>query len=124
MEDDQVSNLKGTVTAMEHKLNQILDTISRLPTVTVTPQSVVPDTLSNPEPAHRKTQRPKLVIPPVFDGNRKKGLTFLNFCQMYICLCPEEFCDKQTKIIWAMFYMKSGQAAKWTARVFRWEKLS
>ena len=56
MEDDQVSNLKGTVTAIEHKLNQILDTISRLPTVTVTPQSVVPDTLSNPEPADPETQ--------------------------------------------------------------------
>ena len=124
MEDDQVSNLEGMVTAMEHKLNQILDTISRLPTATITPPSVIPDASSNPEPAPRKTRRPKPVTPPEFDRDRKKGLTFLNSCQTYIRLCPKEFCDEQTKIIWAMSYMKSGQAAKWTAHIFRWKELS
>ena len=124
MEDDQVSNLEGMVTAMEHKLNQILDTISRLPTATITPPSVIPDTSSNPEPAPRKTRQPKPVTLPEFDRDRKKGLTFLNSCQTYIRLCPKEFCDEQTKIIWAMSYMKSGQAAKWTACIFRWKELS
>ena len=124
MEDDRVSSLEGAVTAMEHKLNQILDTISRLTTVTVTPPSVVPDTLSNPEPKPWKARRPKPATPPEFDGDRKKGLTFLNSCQTYIRLCPEEFHDEQTKIIWAMSYMKSGRAAKWTARIFKWEELS
>ena len=108
MEDDRVSSLKGAVTAMEHKLNQILDTISRLPTVTVTPPSVIPDMLSNPEPKPRKACQPKPATPPEFDGDCKKGLTFLNSCQTYIRLCPEEFDDEQTKIIWAMSYMKSG----------------
>ena len=109
---------------MEHKLNQILDTISRLPTVTVTPPSVVPDTLSNPEPKPRKARQPKLVTLPEFDRDCKKDLTFLNSCQTYIRLCPEEFHDEQMKIIWAMSYMKSGRAAKWTARIFKWEELS
>lgn len=34
-----------------------------------------------------------------------------------------EFPDEQTKILWAMSYMKSGWAQKWSARIFRWEQL-
>ena len=49
-------------------------------------------------------------------------MTFLNSCQTYLRLCPEEFADEQTKIVWAMSYMKSGRAQKWTARIFRWEQ--
>jgi len=30
--------------------------------------------------------------------------------------------DKQAKIVWAMSYMKAGQAAKWSAHVFGWEE--
>jgi hypothetical protein len=47
----------------------------------------------------------------------------LNSCQTYFRLCPEEFPDEQTKIIWAMSYMKAGHAAKWTAHIFQWEQL-
>jgi len=49
-------------------------------------------------------------------------MAFLNSCQVYICLCPNSFMDKQAKIVWAMSYMKAGRAAKWSARVFRWEE--
>jgi hypothetical protein len=59
--------------------------------------------------------------PPDFNGERSEGLAFLNSCQTYIRLCPEEFPDEQTKIMWAMSYMKTGRAQRWTARVFRWE---
>jgi hypothetical protein len=126
MEDERVTNLEETVAAMESKLNQILDTMSRLHENTAntpsTPPPVVPipHTSSEHKP---KTRRPKPAIPPEFDGDRKKGLTFLHSCQTYIRLCPEEFRDEQTKIVWAMSYMKSGRAAKWTARIFRWEEL-
>ena len=34
-------------------------------------------------------------------------------------LCPD---NDQTKIIWALSYMKSGRAAKWAACVFKWEE--
>jgi hypothetical protein len=47
----------------------------------------------------------------------------LNSCQTYFRLCPDEFSDEQTKIVWAMSYMKTGRAAKWTAQIFRWEQL-
>ena len=29
-------------------------------------------------------------------------------CQTYICLCPDSFPEEQTKITWALSYMKSG----------------
>ena len=60
--------------------------------------------------------------PPDFDGDRTKGMAFLNACQTYIRLCPKEVADDQTKIVWAMSYMKSRRAQKWTARIFRWEQ--
>jgi hypothetical protein len=126
MEDDRVSNLEGTVAAMENKLNQILNTMALLnqnfstpPTVVKTPHDIpVPSEIPPP-----KFRRPKPANPPEFDGDRSKGLSFLHSCQTYIRLCPEEFRDEQTKIMWAMSYMKSGRASKWTARIFRWEEL-
>jgi len=45
-------------------------------------------------------------------------MAFLNSCQVYICLCPNSFMDKQAKIVWAMSYMKAGRAAKWSAHIF------
>ena len=70
----------------------------------------------------QKTRTARPATPPDFDGDRSKGLAFLNSCQTYIRLCPAEFPDEQTQIIWAMSYMKSGRAQKWTARIFRWEQ--
>jgi hypothetical protein len=72
-------------------------------------------------PKMPRTARP--AVPPDFDGDRAKGTAFLNACQTYLRLCPREFPDEQTKIVWAMSYMKSGRAQRWTARIFRWETL-
>ena len=55
-------------------------------------------------------------------GDHTKGMAFLNSCQVYICLCPNTFMDEQAKIVWAMSYMKAGQAAKWSAHIFWWEE--
>ena len=41
---------------------------------------------------------------------------------MYICLCPDSFPLDETKITWALSYMKSGRAAKWADRIFKWEE--
>ena len=62
-------------------------------------------------------------MPPDFDSDRSKGMAFLNSCQMYTCLCPKEFDDEQTKILWAMSYMKYGRAQRWTAQIFHWKQL-
>jgi Retrotransposon gag protein/Zinc knuckle len=127
-DEDRVSTLEGVVATMESKLNQILDTMALLAhppnPAPLTPSPVVQayETPPNSENTPR-IRRPKPATPPDYDGDRKKGLTFLHSCQTYIRLCPEEFRSEQTKIVWAMSYMKSGRAAKWTARIFRWEEL-
>ena len=74
---------------------------------------------AHPEPSLAKACP---ATPLKFDGDRSRGMAFLNSCQTYIWLCPSEFLDKQTKITWAMSYMKSGCAQKWTAHIFHWEQ--
>jgi len=103
----------------DQKLDTIMAFIAQLskkpdpvPTISV-PQMELPTTSRRAKPAN----------PPEFNGERSEGLAFLNSCQTYIRLCSNEFPDEQTKIMWAMSYMKTGRAQKWTARIFRWESL-
>jgi hypothetical protein len=69
--------------------------------------------------------QPKLDLkpsPPLnFDGDRQKGKGFVNACQAYFRLRPDQFPDEQTKIQWAMTYMNQGRAQKWANRVYHWE---
>ena len=80
----------------------------------------VPASVPHTDPL-RTSRKARPATPPDFNGERSEGLAFLNSCQTYLHLCLEEFPDEQTKIIWAMSYMKTGRAQKWTAHVFRWE---
>jgi len=135
MQDDRVVQLESAVATLESrfedtrsKLDQILDTVARLAQNTnaqPTPYLIPPDRANmSPQTENPpKTRKAKPASPPEFDGERTKGLAFLNSCQTYIRLCPEEFRDEQAKILWAMSYMKAGRAAKWAARIFRWEQL-
>jgi len=45
-------------------------------------------------------------------------------CRTYICLCLESFEDDLTKVVWAMFYMKTGRAGCWATREFEHEAKS
>ena len=64
---------------------------------------------------------PKLSSPPDFSRERYNGRTFLNSCSLYIYLAPEQFCDEQKKILWALTFFKSGCTAKWSENVFHQE---
>jgi len=87
------------------------------------PQSENPIPSTQLTPVTPKAHGLKMALPSEFNGDRTKGMVFLNSCQVYIRLCSNSFMDKQAKIVWAMSYMKAGQAAKWSAHVFRWEVL-
>jgi hypothetical protein len=124
-DSDRVSTLEQTVAKLQakdienqNKLDLIFAAITRLTQNTPdAPTPVLPPSADSPR---TRTARP--AAPPDFDGDRTKGMAFLNSCQTYIRLCPKEFPDDQAKIVWAMSYMKSGRAQKWTARIFRWEQ--
>jgi hypothetical protein len=129
MEDERISHVEQAVAIVQaeafetrNKLDHIIATMNRL--AQHIPETPLPEPqVVTPKPADPpKFRRPKPATPPDFDGERTKGLAFLNSCQTYIRLCPEEFRDEQTQIVWAMSYMKTGRASKWTARVFKWEQ--
>ena len=60
-------------------------------------------------------------VPTDFDGDRLKGRAFLNSCDLYIRLCPQEFVDDQAKVHWVLSYMKNDRAATFADRVLRQE---
>ena len=120
MEGEQLVTLEQALAELQakdantqHKLDILISHI---------PQSknLIPSTQITPVTPKAHSLKPAL--PSEFDGDRTKGMVFLNSCQVYICLCPNSFTDKQAKIVWAMSYMKAGQAAKWSARIFQWEE--
>ena len=86
------------------------------------PPSPLKTPISDPPPTTPSRRAPPPALPNEFDGDRSKGQAFLRSCQTYLLLCPESFSDDHTKIVWALSYMKSGRAAKWAARVFKWEE--
>jgi hypothetical protein len=78
-----------------------------------------------PTPAWGQKKTPlKPSTPSEFNGDHAKGKAFLTSCRTYICLCLEAFKDNTIKIVWAMSYMKSGQASHWAAREFEYEAAS
>jgi len=90
-----------------------------LPAVPNTPPLPIPSppVSPSPTPTVRRT-RPKLSCPPDFNGERHNGRVFFNSCSLYIRLAPEQFQDKQERILWALTFFKGGRAAKWSKNVF------
>jgi hypothetical protein len=131
MEDERTTLLEQAVAKLQAErvetqnlLQQILATMQQTNQASQQQQHQEPPKtvpLEANEP--RRPARPRPAPPPEFNGERTNGQAFLNSCQTYFRLCPDEFQDEQTKIVWAMSYMKTGRAAKWTARIFRWEEL-
>ena len=62
---------------------------------------------------------PPPALPNEYDRDRSKGQAFLTSCQTYIRLCSDSFHSEQTKITWALSYLKSGRAAKWAEQIFQ-----
>jgi hypothetical protein len=99
-----------------------LNTTLRLLTAVIPTQSTA---LPQPSLPVASATRPKLDLkpspPPNFDGDRQNGKGFINACQAYFRLRPDQFPDEQTKIQWAMTYMNQGRAQKWANRTYHWE---
>ena len=66
--------------------------------------------------ARWKKNHVKPSTPADFDGDQAKGKAFLTSCHTYIWLCADSFKDNDTKIIWAMSFMKTGRASRWAQR--------
>src|SRR5882757_169635 len=122
MSDDRVSALERALSklqAREAETQQKLDTVLQLLIEQRQQTPIPPLSVTSPTPWIRA---PPPALPSEFDGDRSKGPAFLNSCQTYIRLCPDSFSDDQATITWSLSYMKSGRAAKWAARVFKYEE--
>ncbi|KAF5378851.1 hypothetical protein D9615_006886 [Tricholomella constricta] len=81
-----------------------------LPRVTTTPTPASPRSGS-----HHLRPSP----PPIYDGARSGGHTFLNACKLYFSLCGGSFADDHARIIWVLSYMQHGRAADFVSQVFQ-----
>jgi len=121
------TNINITLAALTVQLQQLTQLVANpsLPVISNSPNTPPPPAPSpptSPSPALTARQtRPKLSAPPDFSREHHNRRTFLNSCSLYICLAPEQFCDKQEKILWALMFFKNGRAAKWSENVFRQE---
>ena len=135
MLDDDTVHI-GRVLAIENRMEELIinnqathnllqDVLAKLnpETSSTKPQtpSRRPSSTSTPASGNRSKNSLKPSFPPEFSGDRQSGKAFLTSCRTYIRLCPESFEDEETKIIWAMSYMKSGRAGRWATREFEFE---
>ncbi|KIJ24705.1 hypothetical protein M422DRAFT_274455 [Sphaerobolus stellatus SS14] len=54
-----------------------------------------------------------------FDGDRVKGQSFLNSCNLYFLIAGCAFHNEQARISWELTFFKSGQAASFADRILR-----
>jgi hypothetical protein len=118
--ESRLAELEAKLASQEAKNTQVLDALN----TTLRLLAAMTLTLPTSLPVASATQ-PKLDLkpspPPNFDGDRHKGKGFINACQAYFRLRPDQFPDEQTKIQWALTYMNQGRAQKWANRVYHWE---
>ena len=114
------TNINTTLAALTMQLQQLTQLVANPPPppVSNTSSPPVPSPPASPPPAPtaRRT-RPKLSCPPDFGREHHNSCAFLNSCSLYICLAPEQFHDKEERILWALTFFKSGRAAKWSEAV-------
>jgi len=111
------TNINTTLAALTMQLQQLTQLVAN-PSLLAIPNTPPPPA---PSPPTAPRTCPKLSAPPDFSGECHNGRAFLNSCSLYICLAPEQFCDEQEKILWALTFFKDGRATKWSENVFRQE---
>ena len=124
-EDTQLrlTELETKLASQEENNRQMLtalNTTLQLVVAMTTNQNALPHTQPTTSTNPRKLDL-KPSPPPNFNGDRQKGKGFVNACQAYFRIRPDQFLDEKTKIQWAMTYMNQGRAQKWVNRVYHWE---
>ena len=107
-----LAELEVKLASQEAKNTQVLDalntTLRLLATMTQNQQTALPQTQLAPTSVPRAKLDLKPSPPPNFDGDRHRGKGFINACQAFFCLCPDQFPDEETKTQRAMTYMNQG----------------
>jgi len=118
----QLDEIKNQSEATHQMLQDVLLKLSSPPpTTSQLPSRPPPLPTLKSTSAGRNKNSLKPSFPPDFSGDRNSGKAFLTSCRTYIRLCPDAFDDEETKIVWAMSYMKAGRAGRWATREFEVE---
>ena len=121
------ANSVATQENTQKQINQLLQAFQHLEKLMTAKTSPPPSPkINTPDTTSARTtpigRPPPPALPNEFDGDRSRGQAFLTSCQTYMRLCSDSFPSEQTKITWALSYMKSGRALKWAERIFQWEE--
>ena len=113
-----------TLNAIQIQLSQLL-AASRIAPLAhdapAVPSNTTPNVSNDSKPS-TTTSRMKPAAPSEFDGSRLKGRAFLNSCELYIGLAPSQFPSEDSKVYWALSYMKGDRAARFTDRTMRYAR--
>ena len=118
----QLADLEVKLTENQEKMSQTLKSMTN----TLTPLSRAVLTRQPPSAPLLTTafcSELKPALPPKYDGNRQHGQAFVNACQVFFQLRPDQFPEEQIKIQWALTYMSQGRAQRWVNRIYQWEAL-
>lgn len=125
---EEIATVAARQAQSELSLSEVLHSIeTRLQSLSLSPNSpeIPPPHLPTPSAPSSEplgTSRLKPATPSDFSGDRTKGRAFLNTCNTYLRLCPQDFASDQEKILWVLSFMKEGRAARWADQIFRWEE--
>jgi hypothetical protein len=104
-----LSELQAQDVTTQQKLDTLINHITSLkpaePVITPNPCPFFPRSTSS-------IHGPLPAIPSEFNGDCSSRMAFLHSCQTYIHLCPNNFSNDQTNIVWALSYMKTGWEKK------------
>jgi hypothetical protein len=120
--EKRLADLEATLLENQEKMSKTLESITNTLTLlsrTLLSRPLVPASL--PTTVFQSELKPALL--PKYDGNQQNGKAFVNACQAFFRLRPDQFPDEQIKIQWAMTYMSQGRAQRWVNRIYQWEVL-
>jgi hypothetical protein len=119
--EQELLQQRDTLNTIQSQLSQLLVNAQVAPSTGGTlPNNS--DTPSNGPTTTSTNSRMKPAAPSEFDGSRSKGRAFLNSCELYIGLAPNQFPSDDSKIYWALSYMKGDRAARFTDRTMRYAR--
>ena len=98
MDNERIASMEQAIAGMQEQQVELYQKLEQfLKASTQRSDPPTPTTPASPPPVPPKFHKVRPLVPTEFDGDRSKGIAFLNSCQTYIRLCPEDFADEQTK---------------------------
>jgi hypothetical protein len=118
----RLADLEAKLSENQEKVSEILRSMSDMPAL-LTCTVLIKQSTPAPQPTKITQSELLPALPPTYNGTRQYGKAFINACQAFFQLRPDQFPEEQIKIQWAMTYMSQGRVQKWVNRIYQWEAL-